>query len=476
MAKWRWVAAASFVFAAAGCEPRRVECGPGTRLSDDVCVVDVRDAGNDSTDGGPIPIDASMADASTDASEVALPPGIFPLEGFDPALSNDDLAPLDALIAGAEVVAAGESIHTSGGYYNMKDRLFRYLVAEHGYRAFAIESPWRDADRLREHVNEGCPGSTRQVLSTSLFGVWVSEELLSLVEWACSWNAANPTDRLVFFGFDIQQPWADGGFLRDYFARVDPSAPHPAAIAACNGVMSASSIDYYRGWPESGYVEEEQHAQCIAALDALDADLSARRERLVEDDPPALHELELAELAAVGLRAWQEQMYYYYEGGAWRDAARSLEARDRGMAHTFRVLRTRFTANAKTFLWAHNTHIATAQHLIDGYYIGGQSMGTFLAQVMGEEYVALGLFGWDVTIEWGDVGRGPIGTPPPHHGEARLHELGRPALLVDLDFPGAEAPFFARGASVNLQRESMVPRDQFRALVFLDHSPGMTLL
>jgi erythromycin esterase-like protein len=66
-----------------------------------------------------------------------------------PARSADDgLEPLKGIIGKASVVGLGESIHTSGGFYRMKHRVFRFLVEKMGFRAFAIESPWIAADQV----------------------------------------------------------------------------------------------------------------------------------------------------------------------------------------------------------------------------------------------------------------------------------------------------------------------------------------
>src|SRR5687767_6178192 len=64
-------------------------------------------------------------------------PGVYRLHGSDPSLLKDDLEPLRQIIGKATIVSLGESFHTSGGYYDMKHRLFRFLVEEMGFRAFA---------------------------------------------------------------------------------------------------------------------------------------------------------------------------------------------------------------------------------------------------------------------------------------------------------------------------------------------------
>ena len=75
-------------------------------------------------------------------------PGVWRLpHGNDPTLPLDDLEPLRQVIGNASVVGLGETIHTSGGYYRMKHRAFRFLVERMGFRVFAFESPWENAEK-----------------------------------------------------------------------------------------------------------------------------------------------------------------------------------------------------------------------------------------------------------------------------------------------------------------------------------------
>ena len=75
-------------------------------------------------------------------------PGLWRLHGYDPTIpSTEDLAPLRRMIGKATVVGLGEAWHTSGGFYEMKHRIFRDLVENMGFRAFAIESHWLTARR-----------------------------------------------------------------------------------------------------------------------------------------------------------------------------------------------------------------------------------------------------------------------------------------------------------------------------------------
>jgi erythromycin esterase-like protein len=177
------------------------------------------------------------------AAKVGFPiePGVWHLDGTDPTLPLDDLEPLRTIISSkVTVVGLGESIHTSGGYYEAKHRLFRFLVERMGFRAFAFETPWLAAETAEPYV-QTCEGDPNTA-SRGFFGVWRSTELSALLRWMCEWNAGhpNPKDRVHVFGFDIQgQARPDVQALQEFLGRVgrDPEAEPWAGLERCNTEM-----------------------------------------------------------------------------------------------------------------------------------------------------------------------------------------------------------------------------------------------
>jgi hypothetical protein len=92
---------------------------------------------------------AATAPPVVSASQpVEIGPGLYPLSGFDPNLPLDDLAPLQKIVGNADFVGLSEPFHTNGGAYQMKHRVFRYLVEERGFRVLGFESPFRHGSEL----------------------------------------------------------------------------------------------------------------------------------------------------------------------------------------------------------------------------------------------------------------------------------------------------------------------------------------
>jgi erythromycin esterase len=414
-----------------------------------------------------------MMDPTPDASPAqpdaasGLPAGLYRLAGTDPDLPDDDLAPLDAVIGDAPLVALGESVHTSGGYSAAKVRIFEHLVTRQHFRVFAFETPRTDALATGRYVTT-CQGTPEQALN-GLFPVWANTSVRDVLVWMCTWNRQHPDDPVAFHGFDIQQPWDDARALRQLLARLGENSL-PAGIDGCDGASYDSSDAYFRAHPDGpGNITALENQSCLAGVRAIDDYLTAHASSIIAaTSPEALAE---ARMASRGLRAWQGEAYYYMS-----DSTASTSARDEGMADVLEALRALRFPNARAVVWAHNFHIGAQQDHVAGH---ANSMGSFLKHRLGEAYRPIGLVGYQVDINWPHMGCGPLPPPvAPDAVEVMLHGLGARYLLVNL----ATTTFFSPGRSYELggeeegQGSRMIPAHSFSALLYLDHSPAMKSL
>jgi erythromycin esterase-like protein len=377
-------------------------------------------------------------------------PGIWRLDGYDPALPAADLEPLRGIVGKATVVGLGESVHTSGGFYQMKHRIFRYLVEKMGFRAFAIESPWTAADRVGAYV-QTCEGTPEDAMK-GLFGVWQSAEVRDMVQWMCEWNRSHrkAKDKLFFFGFDIQQPQDDKPALTAFLEGISPEPSLAGGLGDCADSTSAQ-------------ISDASYARCTEGLRQVDAYFQQSSEAIVRQTSE--HDFEIAKLNLVGLRAWEDEGYFFQHG----KPAQVTDARDPGMAYAFGALRGLRAPNAKTVIWAHNFHLAK------GLMGGGHTMGSVLFESLGSSYVDFALVAHEMNIDWIGVGCGLADPPYKHSVEELLHALGEPALLVDLAFPGTSDPYIPPG-TLGLGYYVVDPRQLYNGVVYLDVSPKMTPL
>ncbi len=374
---------------------------------------------------------------------------IYQLAGYDPALATTgDLEPFRSMVGDASVVGLGESWHMSGGFYLMKHRLFRFLVQEKGFRAFAIESNWEAVERTNAYV-QTCAGTAEDAIREENV-VWQSTEYADMVRWMCEWNSAHPdpADRLTVFGFDIQQPDRDGPALAAFVAQfgVPQSDPRVNGLRSCERAFGLSH--------PFGEIPPAVHATCMESLAGIESFLQTNRTTIVERT--SQDAFDVAMLRVIGLRAMQEQVFEIRD-----DFAKGFSSRDAGMAYAFHVRRAMTAPDAKTALWAADIHVA--QNRLPG---GELPLGSHLEAALGSGYVSFAITAYE-----SEVPRAPgvcgLAARAPGSVEEQLATYGHQTLLAR-----------PRGGARQYQVMPMGfftfrPFADFDGIFFLAHSPAM---
>lgn len=395
---------------------------------------------------------AQPLEAVPDAAQSPGRPGVFRLDGTDPGLRQDDLKALSQIIGRAPVVALGESIHTSGGFYEMKHRIIRYLVERERFRVVAFESPWIGVQALARYT-DSCAGSPEQAVDEGLFAVFASTETRDLAQWLCEWNRSHPRDPVKVVGFDTQLE----------------SEPHVAALTAFLGRLGhasdgpiATNLRTCHFEPVRGRTTpEEVYQPCNEGLRAVEQMFDRDARQITRQTNR--WDFGWARIHLASLRAWSDQLH---------EDPNTSDARDYGMAYVFQAMRQLAFPRAKAVIWAHNFHIAR-----DGKAASEvEPMGFHLSRWLGRNYVSVALAAAEVEIDWPAFGCGPnLYHTFPGSAERRLRDVGEPYLLVDMTPPN-RAYFFDRSLQYTMARIPTYPHQDFDAIVYLDRSPRMTPL
>jgi erythromycin esterase len=406
---------------------------------------------------GPLP-DAGIGADLEPAPDLGppLPSGISRLRGSDPAIANDaDLAAIDAVIGDAQAVGLGESIHTSGGFHDVKTRIVRHLVEDKGFRLITWEWQRTSGDVVEAYL-QTCSGDAKH--AAAQLSVWSSVQVERLLEWVCSFNQAHPDDRVHFMGFDVQQPAEDLDTLTSWLT-AHASADAPALTADLGQCDRAATGG-------ASYVGKYQ--PCQAALTAIEGYLTDHAAAL---EAATSHEqVELARIAQIGALAWQGTAFNYAA-----NIKASFQARDDGMGEVFRRLTALRYPDQKTIVWAHNYHLRMAGASVTGQAaIGAPNMGMHLVEQLGKAYVPIGITGYEVYIDWPNVGCGLRDVPEGNDSmEETLEALDVGDLFVDLETTGPSPVFVPNAPYGEGNMETMVPGAQYRGLVFLRSSAAM---
>lgn len=410
--------------------------------------------------GLPDPVLASHSGGPGESQVHGIPvgPGLYRLHGTDPELPYDDLEPLHFIVGNATFVGLGESVHTNGGFSEMKHRVFRFLVEEMRFRAFGFETPWVEAELAREYV-ETCQVSSTDALG-SLFAVWESSETLALLEWMCEWNQEHPNDPVHFYGFDIQNPDDQNlGPLLAFLERLGYGEGDPLVegIQACDG----AEVSYF---PVSPY-PEELYEQCQTALSAASDLFIENRRKIIR--ATSKDDLAWAQIHLVSAQSWQEEIFFID-----LDFFRSYAARDRGMAFVATAMRDLLFPRARTALWAHNGHVIKNGPVASN---GLTTMGTFLDETLGRSYVSLALSAFETYVEWPWIGfcGGPYYLFDANPVEVPLKDTGEAALLVDFDPRGHHPAFFTPDTVYSIGGIGGIPAEHFDGMIYLEVARAM---
>jgi len=115
--------------------------------------------------------------------------------------------PLSSLYipSGVRVVALGEATHGSHDFKQLANDVFKRLVVDYGFRAFAIEAPLGNNMTINEYILYGV-GTAREAVAQNGFWIHDFQETVDLVKWMREFNlTAEPGGELRFYGFDIQE-------------------------------------------------------------------------------------------------------------------------------------------------------------------------------------------------------------------------------------------------------------------------------
>lgn len=307
----------------------------------------------------------------------ALQDATVPLETTTPDVDGPGLHAIGNTLEDARVVGLGEATHGTREFFELKHRVVRHLVEEHGLRLFAIEASFGEITVLDNYVRDG-NGDLDDVMNGLMFWTWRTEEVREFVAWARAFNRGrDPGDKLRFYGCDVQFVHESAGPLGEYLAAVDTEFHETVA----------DDLDTFAdGFPRD---DDDKFADAVETLDRTASDvadrLDARRETYVD---------------ATGERDWRlaRQHATVLEQAATTHGAKvehdgeelpedGIRARDRSMAENVTWILDH-EPHDQVAVWAHNGHVKRGRMEWDDGT--ARTMGDHLGDRFGDDYHAVG--------------------------------------------------------------------------------------
>ncbi len=317
------------------------------------------------------PPEDPLKDLSTDQMAVvnALNKVVIPLQDADPNRDLAEWAPLDTVLAKAQVIGLGEGTHGTREFFQVKHRLFKYLVQKHGFQTIAFEANFGRSVLVNRFIH----GQTTNLTSAAAaaksmyFWTWSTDEVRALLQWMKDYNASqSAAQQLSFYGFDCQFGDDEFPILKEYLTKVD--------LQSVSLVDTLSSIYTPNGKQVTAY------AQRLPGLNKLFVENESKWVAVT-----GRTEYEIARQAVRVLIQQQDLMA--------SDLCSQYVKRDQYMAENIQWMVSRMNIS-KVSLWAHNFHICN----LPQYNCGSPTMGYYLKQQLKEKYLPVGQFFTDGTF------------------------------------------------------------------------------
>ena len=298
---------------------------------------------------------------------------LLPVAGSAPSLSGTDLS-VFAPLGQAKIVGMGEATHGTREFFQMKHRLFQYLVEQHGFRIFAFEYDYGACLILDEMLQTGQGSMSDYMRQYMGFWTWRTEEVLQLFQWMQDYNRNKPTDQKIHVvGVDCQMLLYGIPQLVKMLQQYDPEY----AKSVNERLGSLAKLDLYPGATFSTI--QTLRATVLPKLNEVGRELQERANDIAKATSPAYNQL----IQHLFQTLTQAEIVQYSSVIPPNNA---YIFREKYMSDNTSWIFEQY-GNVKIALWAHNEHVANNDNYAN---LSTPSQGGQLRNKYGSEYQVVG--------------------------------------------------------------------------------------
>ena len=269
-----------------------------------------------------------------------------------------------------EVIGLGEATHGTKEFFELKNKMFKYLVEKQDVKLFGIEANFAACYDINKYVLTG-EGNTKEALSKNGYWVWQSQEVLDLIEWMKNYNKGKTSNQKIkFYGYDMQDATSCVVWLDNYLSNNSPGFNKnllPEKIE--KNKTSLKELDDKE--------LDEMQKRNLKKLKKLEEFVLSKRTELFKKDSTDY------KFAKQTIAVLQQKLNYFRV----QDFNTAYSYRDSSMTQNIKWIREN-NNNGKIMLWAHNGHIGKGSFSDD--YKSGNWMGTHLNNLYGKKYYNIG--------------------------------------------------------------------------------------
>jgi len=285
---------------------------------------------------------------------------VTPLNGFS---LLDEYRDIDVFnrFGDASVIGLGEATHGTKEFFQLKHRLIKYFIKNHGFRILGFEADMGETIYINRFITKGT-GSIDEVMKKMHFWTWRTEEVKNLILWMKEYNKDKDESHWIhFIGTDCQFVTYNKQLVEEYLRMYDKN--YPEYISRI--LAEVTEIDKNKKIPENISLGEIK-LKC----DSLKDYFKLNKQSLINGSGRFEYEL-IARLAEQTRQVINVNFDDY--------------SRDYYMADNTLWLNSLLEENPGVVLWAHNGHIAK-----NSDYSTRGSQGYFLSRKLRTNYKSIG--------------------------------------------------------------------------------------
>lgn len=277
---------------------------------------------------------------------------------------------LNEKLKNIEVIGLGEATHGTKEFFELKNKIFKYLVEHHDVKLFGIEANFAACYDINKYILTG-EGNAKEALSRNGYWVWQSQEVIDLIEWMKDYNKDKTSiEKIQFYGYDMQDATSCVVWLDNYLSKNSPGFDKNLLPEKIEQNKTA-----LRELDDKGL--DEMQKMNLKKLENLEEFVLSQQTELFKQDST---DYEFAKQTIAVLR---QKLSYFRE----QDFNTAYSIRDSSMTQNIKWIRES-NNNGKIMLWAHNGHIGKGSFSED--FKSGNWMGWHLNNLYGKKYYNVG--------------------------------------------------------------------------------------
>lgn len=291
---------------------------------------------------------------------------IIPIETTRANNGFEDLMPLKDILKDRKIIGMGESTHGTAEFFQMKHRMFEFLVEEMGFRLFVMEVQFGDGQVVNDYIVNG--KGTLADCSVAL-KQWTakSNEVLDMIQWMRDFNVGKGIeDKVKFYGYDMQGIDGNLSQIVPYIKKVNSKVK-----------MDNDNLrDFYNPF----YTPKDNEIEILSKdTDKLYSDMVANKDNYIKMTGKEKYEIVLQNIEIV--RQWinftKENNFH-----------KMFHLRESYAAENIRWISN--YENEKIMLWAHNGHIGNSYKKTYIFDKKIESLGEILKNIYNDNYYSIG--------------------------------------------------------------------------------------